>query len=92
MDGGDPDWWYRYVSSGQGPAQCLDSAYTRRGHGGCGLFKLFGSWCRMSTNHGAIVICKIRVKTASIYKHTCAYATIVEVYMARVSFDFKISQ
>jgi len=30
-DGGDPDWWYRYVSAGQAPFECLDSAYTRRG-------------------------------------------------------------
>ncbi|CAE7222661.1 ABCG2 [Symbiodinium sp. CCMP2592] len=29
--GGDPDWWYRYASSGQAASECLDSAYTRRG-------------------------------------------------------------
>ena len=34
VDGGDRDWWYRYVSSGQAPGQCLDSAYTRRGGDG----------------------------------------------------------
>ena len=33
-DGGDPDWWYRYVSAGQAPFECLDSAYTRRGGDG----------------------------------------------------------
>lgn len=31
VDGGDPDWWYRYVTSGQHVGGCLDHAYTRRG-------------------------------------------------------------